>query len=73
MQIIQNMQIGYCSQRLVCKLYLFIRNVHICTKILQGNTLFSGKRSYTTASRDGGDKFQLCMVITPSVVIIYKR
>ena len=37
------MQIGYCSQRLVCKLNLFIRNFHICTKNLQGNALFSGK------------------------------
>ena len=65
MQIIQNMQIGYCSQRLVCKLNLFIRNFHICTKILQGSALFSGKNYsdgkffYITAGCDGRDKFQV--------------
>ena len=38
---------------------------HICTQILQGNALFSGKdftagkKNYTTASRDGREKFQV--------------
>ena len=56
----------------MCQHNTLIRNFHFCTKILQGNTLFSGKiysvvkKFYTTAgresftTRDGRDKFQVC-------------
>ena len=49
---------------------------HICTQILQGNALFSGKdftagkKNYTTASRDGREKFQVYPLLQPTIVYV---